>query len=132
MRILYEQPNRLKCTTFNWLSEATQVKLSKFPTKYMKKSDEINGIKVILKDFIKVRNSTFRAFLNNHFFTILQNSQVLTISEVSPGNGLRDWLQSIGKCFGFISPQVASWTPLVLAKNKKPQEEEKEKEEMAL
>ena len=108
------------------------MKLSKFPTKYMKKSDEINGIKVILKDFIKVRNLTFRAFLNNHFFTILQNSQVLTISEVSPGNGLRDWLQSIGKCFGFISPQVASWTPLVLAKNKKPQEEEKEKEEMAL
>ena len=61
------------------------------------------------------------------FFTILQNSQVLTISEVSPGNDLRDWLQTIGKCFGFISPHVASWTPLVLAKGKKPQEEEKEK-----
>ena len=67
MRILYEQPNRLKCTTFNWLSGATQVKLSKFPAKCMKKSDEINGVKVTLKDFIRVRNSTLRAFLNNHF-----------------------------------------------------------------
>ena len=127
MRILYEEPNKLKCTTFNWLSEATQVKLSKFPVKCMKKSDEISGVKVTLKDFIKVRNATLRALLNNHFFTILQNSQVLAISEVSPGNDLRDWLQTIGKCFGFISPQVASWTPLVLAKKKKPQEEGKEK-----
>ena len=129
MRILYQEPNRLKCTTFNWLSEATEVKLSKFPSKHMKKSEEINGVKVTLKDFIKVRNTNLRAFLNTHFFTILQNSQVLTLSEASPGNDLRDWLQSIGKCYGLISPHVTSWTPLVivLAKKRKSHEEEKDK-----
>ena len=102
------------------------MKLSKFPTKYMKKSDEINGIKVILKDFIKVRNATSCDFHNtNFFFTILQNSQVLTVSDVSPGNPLRDWLLNDGRFFGFINPSNTSWTPLVLAFHKKKEKQTK-------
>ena len=70
IKLFYHEPNRLNGTTFNWQSEASQVKLSKFPVRLIKKSDEINGERVTLKDFIKVRKASLLfAYPNyNKFF----------------------------------------------------------------
>ena len=54
VEISYQEANQLNGTSFNWHSWATQVQLSKFPVKNIKKPDEINGRSVIVKDFIKV------------------------------------------------------------------------------
>ena len=71
MKFFYEQPNTKQQSTFNWLSDQIyQITLTKFPPKFLKKSEEINGVKINLKDFIKVRNATSCDFHNTNFFLL--------------------------------------------------------------